>query len=86
MGIWLILTINFKAIFIALVAGCNCTYETERNNIAHMNNCNQRPPAVNDPATITTTHPETTNQTPRPTKEPIRRSRRIQQQKEQREI
>ena len=50
-----------------------------------MNNCNQRPPAVNDPATMTTMHPATINQTPQPTKEQIRRSRRIQQQKEQRE-
>ena len=50
-----------------------------------MNNCNRRPPAANDPATMTTTHPATTNQIPQSTKEPIRRSRRIQQQKEQRE-
>ena len=33
----------------------------------------------------TTTHPATTNQIPQSTKEPIRHSRRIQQQNEQRE-
>ena len=48
-----------------------------------MNNCNRRPPAVNDPSTMTTTHPATTDQIPQLTKEPIRCSRQIQQQKEQ---
>ena len=54
-------------------------------HFSDVNNCNQRPPAVNDPATMTTTHPATTSQTPQSAKKPIRRSRRIQKQKEQRE-
>ena len=36
-----------------------------------LNNSHRRPPADNDPATMTTTHPATTNQIPQSTKEPI---------------
>ena len=48
----------------------------------------RQPPAINDSTPeiqdypTMTTHPTTTNQTLQPTKEPIRRSRRIQQQKQ----
>ena len=45
---------------------------------------NESAPVIQDCPTMTT-HPTTTNQTLQPTKEPIRRSRRIQQQKQKRE-
>ena len=54
-------------------------------NSSNLNNSHRRTPAAKNPATMTTTHPATTNQIPQSTKETIRRSRRIQQQNEQRE-
>ena len=53
-------------------------------NSSNLNNSHRRATVVNNPATMTTTYPATTNQIPQSTKEPIIRSRRIQQQKEQR--
>ena len=54
-------------------------------NSSNLNNSHRRAPAAKNPAIMTTTHPATTNQIPQSTKEPIRRSRQIQQQNEQRE-
>ena len=43
-------------------------------NSFNLNNSHRRTPAAKNPATMTTTHPATTNQIPQSTKEPIRRS------------
>ena len=61
-----------------------CVPSTQIKNSSNLNNSHRRAPAAKNPATMTTTHPATTNQIPQSTKEPIRRSRRIQQQNEQR--